>query len=290
MSSEFSEGIKVSVFVVCYNHEKFIEKALSGISNQKTNFDYEVLIYDDLSTDNTRTIIDEFILNNKKCALRKIYAEENQYSKGITMSSVIIPKAKGEFIAFCEGDDYWLDENKLQKQYDKMVDKPELNACFHPVYTLIDEQLLDKKYGYLGEEDEIVSFKTIIKKGGGYMPMASLFIRTKPFLELIAKKPDFFLYNCEHSVLQIINSVDKGALYIPGYMSVYRSMHEGSWSLQQAKDPIAEDREFEQYKKRILGLNRIYGYKYWPTFISIYLKKSKKHYRKKIKRWFKTKA
>jgi glycosyltransferase involved in cell wall biosynthesis len=283
--------IKVSVFCLCYNHEKFIEKALLSIVNQKTDFEFEVIVFDDLSPDSSRDIIDRVVEENHlKCHFVKLYPEENQYSKGITIGPVVLPQARGDFIAFCEGDDYWCDENKLQKQYDEIVKRPEVNACFHPVYTLIGEELVDKKYGYLGEENEIVSFKTIIKKGGGYMPMASLFIRTKPFLELTATNPDFFHYNCEHSVIQIINSVDKGALYIPGYMSVYRSMHEGSWSLQQAKDPIAEDREFEQYKTRILGLNRIYGYKYWPTFISIYLKKSKKHYRKKIKRWFKTKA
>ncbi len=168
MSSKFSEGIKVSVFVVCYNHEKFIEKALNGISNQKTNFDYEVLIYDDLSTDNTRVIIDKFVLNNKNCTLRKIYAEENQYSKGITMSSVIIPKAKGEFIAFCEGDDYWLDENKLQKQYDNMVNKPQLNACFHPVYTLIDDQLLDKNMAIWGIMSSLFRLRRSSRRGRLY--------------------------------------------------------------------------------------------------------------------------
>lgn len=118
------------------------------------------------------------------------------------------------------------------------------------------------------------------------MPMASLFIRTKPFLELTATNPDFFHYNCEHSVIQIINSVDKGALYIPGYMSVYRSMHEGSWSLQQAVDFSAQDKEYADFKTRTWGLNRVYKYKYWPTFLSIYLKKSRKHYKRKIKSFF----
>ena len=118
------------------------------------------------------------------------------------------------------------------------------------------------------------------------MPMASMFIRKEPFFDLVYQHEDFFKLYGEHSVLQVINSIEQGAWYLPEKMSVYRSMHEGSWSLQQAVDFSAQDKEYADFKTRTWGLNRVYKYKYWPTFLSIYLKKSRKHYKRKIKSFF----
>lgn len=283
---------KVSVVCTCYNHEKYIEQTLLSILNQTVDFEYELLIHDDCSPDNSRKIIDRvFNEYSGKCQIKRIYPEENIYSKG--SSAVLfnmLPHVDGEFIAFCEGDDYWVDDNKLQKQLEALANHKDINACFHPSLTLLKDQLVDKKYGYQGDLEKKIPYQYVIKKGGDTMPMASMFIRKEPFFDLIYQHEDFFKLYGEHSVLQIINSIEQGAWYLPEKMSVYRSMHEGSWSLQQAKDPTAEDREFEQYKIRILGLNKIYRYKYWICFLGTYLKKSKKHYLKKIKRWFKTKA
>ncbi|MCU8408643.1 glycosyltransferase family 2 protein, partial [Vibrio vulnificus] len=265
MCGEVSKKIKVSVFVVCYNHESFIHQAMNGIVSQDTNFDYEVLIYDDLSSDNTRKVIDEFVAcenKNSKCTFKKIYADENQYSKGITMSSVIIPMAKGEFIAFCEGDDYWIDNNKLQKQYDLLKNNLSIDISFHPSLTLHYDIIEDLSYGYLGDEEKIISYQDVILKGGSMMPMASIMCRKKILLEIISLNEEFFRKNLYHSILQTIMVLGKGALYIPGKMSVYRSMHNGSWSLQQKLDKVKRKEELKAFNRRLWTLNKIYNNRY----------------------------
>lgn len=121
----------VSVRCITYNHEPYIAQAIDGFLMQKTNFPFEVVIHDDASTDKTADIIREY---EKKYPLiiKPIYQTENQYSKGNgAVTKVVNTKLKGKYIAFCEGDDYWIDENKLQVQFDFMEYHPECSLCVH---------------------------------------------------------------------------------------------------------------------------------------------------------------
>ena len=100
--------IMVSICCLAYNHEKYIRKTLEGFVNQKTNFNYEILIHDDCSTDNTVNIVEEYRKKYPKL-IKPIYQKENQHSKGIKISNVYqFPRAQGKYIAMCEGDDYYL--------------------------------------------------------------------------------------------------------------------------------------------------------------------------------------
>lgn len=123
-------NIIVSICCTAYNHEKYIKDALEGFVNQKTDFSYEVLIHDDASTDGTAEIIREY--ERKYPALIKvIYQTENQYSKGVHITKEILcARARGKYIALCEGDDYWIDELKLQKQVDYMEAHQDCRLCF----------------------------------------------------------------------------------------------------------------------------------------------------------------
>lgn len=124
------DDIMVSVLCLAYNHEKYIKNCLDGFVNQKTNFKYEVLINDDYSTDNTAKIIKEYA-DKYPDIIKPIFQTENQYSKGIQMTEVLlVPKAQGKYIALCEGDDFWNNENKLQIQVDYMESHPSCTFCF----------------------------------------------------------------------------------------------------------------------------------------------------------------
>lgn len=126
-----STDILLSVNTMTYNHEKYIAQCIEGILMQKTNFAFELLIHDDASTDNTAAIIKEY---EKKYPniIKPIYQTENKWSKGIKISATYqYPRAKGKYIAVCEGDDYWIDENKLQMQVDFLENNPEYTMCFH---------------------------------------------------------------------------------------------------------------------------------------------------------------
>ena len=122
--------ILVSILCTAYNHEKYIRDALEGFVNQKTNFKYEVIVHDDCSTDNTAQIIKEYA-EKYPDIIKPIYEEENQYHKvNSIIDDIMIPLAKGKYIALCEGDDYWIDENKLQMQTDYLQNNSDCTFCF----------------------------------------------------------------------------------------------------------------------------------------------------------------
>lgn len=111
---------KIIVSVVCatFNHENYIKACLDGFLIQQTNFKFEILIHDDASTDATASIIKTYEEKHPNL-IKPIYQTENQYSKGVHITNTFIyPIAKGKYIAMCEGDDYWTDPLKLQKQVD----------------------------------------------------------------------------------------------------------------------------------------------------------------------------
>lgn len=126
------DNVMVSVYLITYNHKDFIKNALDGIVKQKTNFKYEVILYDDYSTDGTREIVQEYI-NKYPELFVPILPSHNRMSKegfhGINMD--MYSKCKGKYITYCEGDDYWTDENKLQVQVDYMETHPDFSGCFH---------------------------------------------------------------------------------------------------------------------------------------------------------------
>ena len=123
-------NIVVSIIFNTYNHEPYIRQCLEGFVMQKTDFAFEVLIHDDASTDKTADIIREYEAHYPDI-IKPIYQTENQYSKktGI-MKTFQIPRVKGKYIALCEGDDYWIDPLKLQKQVDILEKDATITTCF----------------------------------------------------------------------------------------------------------------------------------------------------------------
>ncbi len=131
--------MKVTIICLTYNHQAFIRDALNSFVEQKTNFDYEVIIHDDASTDKTAKIIKRYE-NEYPHIIKPIYQTENQWRQGKTLSKTFIyPKVKGEYVIFCEGDDYFSDPNKLQKQVDFLDANPDFSICFHPVKIVWDK-------------------------------------------------------------------------------------------------------------------------------------------------------
>ncbi len=127
------DDIMVSVCMITYNHEKYISQALDSILCQKTNFKYEIVIGDDCSQDKTVSIINEYV----KKYPDKIVLVARKENMGMTRNSYNIRcRAKGRYIAFLEGDDYWLDEHKLQKQFDFLETNENCSAICGRVLTV----------------------------------------------------------------------------------------------------------------------------------------------------------
>jgi len=127
----------VSICTITYNHEPFIGQCMDGVLMQKTSFPVEFLIHDDASTDDTAKIIREYETRHPD-VVKAIYQTENQWSKGVQIwSKYLFPKARGKYIALCDGDDYWTDPLKLQKQVDFLETHPDYTICGGKYRTLI---------------------------------------------------------------------------------------------------------------------------------------------------------
>lgn len=121
---------KVSVCMITYGHEKFIKEAINGVLIQECNFEVELIIANDCSTDNTDAVIQNILENNPRASWIKYIKHEKNF--GMMANFIFaLEQCKGKYIALCEGDDYWTDPYKLQKQVDFLEDNPLYSACFH---------------------------------------------------------------------------------------------------------------------------------------------------------------
>jgi len=218
-------NIMVSVCCLAFNHEKYIAQAIEGFLMQKTNFPFEIIIHDDASLDSTASIIKKYC-ERFSDKIVPIYQTENQYSKGIRPSPTYVwPKARGKYIALCEGDDYWTDPYKLQKQVDFLETNPGFAICFHNS-RVIDESNLNEHLLCMPEQKEITTIEDIIKSN--YIPTASVVFRNS---DLMKQLPEwFYKLPIGDWPLHILNAQFGKIKYIPEVMSVYRKHENSIWS------------------------------------------------------------
>lgn len=242
MVTENSE-IKVSVLCAAYNHEKYIRQCLDGFVMQKTNFKFEVLINDDASTDNTALIIREYE-EKYPDIIKPIYQTENQYSKGVKITrEILFPYIQGKYIAFCEGDDYWTDENKLQRQFDALEKHTDCTMCVHKVWVVNEKgEKTPYYYPYFEQMEGIIDSRDFLNKTIYYaFQTSSYFLRREiygdysNYMQNVTKKTGDILTGDECLILYF---GDRGAVYyIDAELSHYRKFREGSWSLGHSTLP-----------------------------------------------------
>ena len=218
--------ILVSVICLAYNHEKYIKSALDGFVNQKTNFKFEVLVHDDASTDNTAMIIREYQRAYPEI-IKPVFQAENQYSKHIgIISNFLLPDAKGKYLAFCEGDDYWCDENKLQIQVDYLESNESFVACVHNTeYFYVDS---GKRKIAFSMQNRVINLQDCILRVGRSYHTSSLVVRKTNF----ENPPDFVtsVKGVGDYPRSIYYSLCGSIYYFGKVMSVYRFGTEGSWT------------------------------------------------------------
>ncbi|PWJ70849.1 glycosyl transferase family 2 [Ruminococcaceae bacterium R-25] len=224
--------ITVSVLCLAYNHEKYIRDALEGFVKQKTSFKYEVIVHDDASTDNTANIIREY-QNEYPDIIKPIFQTENQYSKHVIISSTFfLPVAKGKYLAFCEGDDYWCDENKLQSQVDYLEHNKSFVACVHNTEYLYVES--GKKAVPFPFHNRVLSLEDCVLRGTRSYHTSSLMVRKTVY----ENPPDFVraVKGVGDYPKSIYYSLCGPIYYIGKVMSVYRFGTEGSWTKRITRD------------------------------------------------------
>lgn len=153
----------VSIVTLAYNHGKYIRQCLDGFVMQKTDFPFEVIIHDDASTDDTAEIIREYELKYPEI-IKPIYQKENQYSKKVPIGATYLyPKAQGKYIAECEGDDWWTDPYKLQKQVDFLESHPDYLLCSTCYSTYMMKDGSSRRVGSYGKGRDITLSKLMKK-------------------------------------------------------------------------------------------------------------------------------
>lgn len=233
-----TEDIAVSVYCLAYNHERYIRQALEGFVMQKTSFRYEVFVHDDASTDRTADVIREYA-ERYPDIIKPIYQTENQYSQGIPiMKTHILPIMKGRYIASCEGDDYWTDDTKLQRQFDALEAHPECSLSTHLVRSCREDGSEDElvypsaKFGL--NSDRILSrddFAHLLWDVGGHLfQTSSYFYRREIFdAEISLRRDEGILRRC---------LILGGVCYIDRPMSMRRRMATGSFCYRLVKEGV----------------------------------------------------
>ena len=245
----------VSICCITYNHENYIRDAIEGFLMQKADFPFEIVIHDDASTDATADIIREYERKHPDI-IKPIYQTENQYSKGGHATLLTFKAAKGKYLALCEGDDYWIDPLKLQKQITGMEKYPECCISFHPaVKRFVDGSGDDEMVGLYSNKTTIIPVEDIILSRWGHIPTASIILnrsvvpRIFSFFNLAKDAPvgDYYI--------RVLGAENGGALYLNDIMSVYRYMVPGSFSKRMSKS--SSDEEALWYRRTIISLAKL---------------------------------
>lgn len=254
----------VSVFMVTYNHEKYVAQAIESVVTQQVNFDFELVIGEDCSPDGTRAICEQYAAKYPGI-VRLLVSDKNHGPQGNTIR--VLWECRGKYIAFCEGDDYWTDPLKLQKQVDFLESHPDFSICFADV-TVVDEVgdcLADK---YPRKQGDVYTIEDIILSPRNIIPTPTMICRNV----LPDSAPEFFRKaKLSGDIIIQFFSADKGKIrFFNEVNAVYRNHQGGITKMEEFKKASDEDlfRIFEQ-------ANEYFGFRYNAVFRKRLLEMSK---------------
>ncbi|TVZ54853.1 glycosyltransferase involved in cell wall biosynthesis [Lutibacter sp. Hel_I_33_5] len=249
--------ITVSVCMITYNHQEYINKAVLSVLKQKCDFEIELILLDDCSTDSTKDVIDIILQNNQNSSRIKYVRQKENIGM---MSNFVdaLKLCKGKYIALCDGDDYWTDVNKLQKQIQFLETNKEYVACFHNAEKI--------GIGFNGEKycnfnySRDVSKEEIILAGGAIYPTASFFFRNEIDIK------EFDLKSRAGDTILIYHLLNKGLFYyFNDIMCVYRKHLNGVYtSIKMDNNKIIED--LKSNIKILIFYRKKYCKKFRPLF------------------------
>lgn len=254
--------VKVSICCITFNHADNIRKCLDGFLMQQCDFQFEILIHDDASTDDTQKIILEYSREYPEI-VKPILQVENQFQKGVKGFNFLynFPRARGEYLAICEGDDYWTDPHKLSKQVELLDQRKDISLCFHnaTLINLFDNSV--KEFNNF-KEPRIFTTKDLILRPW-FVPTASIVLRSN------LQFPNWKGVNGDLEML-LVSSLSGNLYFLPETMSVY---HYGSPSSLSRVSRTKSTSYLYKKKWNLLNkFNKFTNYKFFPYIIIGFLR------------------
>jgi glycosyltransferase involved in cell wall biosynthesis len=245
----------VDVIVPIYNHEKYLVQTLDSIVSQVTDFPFRVLASDDCSTDNTRDIIRAYAAKYPAIVF-PFFHEKNVGPLGNGYS--LLSRVTSKYVALCDGDDYWTDLHKLQKQVTFLENNPDFSVCFGKVDVINEGTYQQNKHSSDVSEKDVYTIADIIESDMHIAPTATMVFRD----ELPKPIPDFYLTIFSADTFILLMEADKGkAKYMNETFAVYRN-HSGGMTKTEKVKMHADYVKFKMYEK----VNELLQYKYDHLF------------------------
>lgn len=256
----------VSICCLTYNHEKYIAQAVEGFIMQETNFAFEVIIGEDCSQDGTRKILEEYVLRYPE----KIKLITSAYNVGASNNGVRVFKAaRGKYIAVCDGDDYWTDPLKLQKQVDFLEENDKYVMCGHYSKKITENNEIH--YINFNPKPLIYSFSDIMAEKNTNTATLTILFRNSIEINKMFISDWFLKCNAPDKFIKLYTTFISGkSMYVlPETMSCYRIHTGGIWS--SLKPNVLKQKELSD----LYLIIKIFSYSWWQKIklFSLYLKK-----------------
>ena len=277
-------SIDISILCLTYNHKKYIKECLNGFLIQKTNLNCEIIIHDDGSDDGTVAILQNYknlypdriqLILNQKEVHTSIHSFHHILSRF---------KPKGKYIAFCEGDDYWTDENKLQVQFDFLESNPSYSFCCHRYHKLINGKLTKEIAHDFYKDSDLEITQELFFKTWLTQPLTAV-LRSEFWDVILEESSSYHFFRDVHLFYALLQK-GKG-ISLNGFMGVYRVHNKGHKSGKSTVEnlliayeiwkELLEDHPHDDYlrKQYLLVVRRIMLYSSTRKKLKLYLENFK---------------
>jgi glycosyltransferase involved in cell wall biosynthesis len=229
--------MKVSVAMITYNHERFVAQAIESVLMQEADFDFELVIGEDCSTDGTRRVVAEYGARHPD-KIRLLLPERNL---GMNRNLAQTLRAcRGAYVALLEGDDYWTSPRKLAKQAALLDERPDCAICFHNVEMFFEDDPGRGRSRMCPDDQKAVStIEDLLQHN--FIPACSTMFRRAGLGDL----PEWF-YELRMGdwPLHVLNARRGNIVYLPEVMAAYRAHGGGVWSVKSGAEQISAYRRF----------------------------------------------
>ena len=271
------KDILVSIHCLVYNQEKYLRRCFDGFLKQKTNFNVEIIVHDDHSTDNSSLIIKEYS-EKYPDIFKTIFQKENIYSQTgnfLGIEKFTTKQSRGLYVAICEGDDYWTDEYKLFLQVKLMEQFKDSHFCIHKVLVREENRDNDSYLPITRLKSGLIPSKKIIRISNNLYEFqtSSYFFRLADYRDFIFNLPEFakMFPTDDEALIHYFGSLGE-VLYLNRTMSCYNKFTINSWSSSHLSSKKEEKKQkYIRYVNAIRAYDSFFDYNFHKECLNVFL-------------------